>query len=225
MSTPRSVIVKATVMVALLLFSVYAYVGGQENSTDPDASLHIQRVGATTANTVNWLAYLLVGMTPDQSGHLAVLNVDRVIQNTDEEPIELSISCGNGEVALQGDLELDDQSTMSEDSVRLMLDATVPFTQCKGLNGDLALRGTGGVSETDIRVLINLEGTIQTSACSITFDQFSVGLIADATGRLIAPLMGMGTLHADCNGDDLRCSFNQSNLDDPAAFQSNCQVY
>ncbi|NNE47980.1 MAG: hypothetical protein HKN37_15115 [Rhodothermales bacterium] len=91
------------------------------------------------------------------------------------------------------------------------LDIEVSFDGCNGIDGSLALDGSGSFSQSGASFDLILDGTVSRE-CSLTFDRFREGLVADfVTGE--NTLVLDGDYRGSCSGEGFICSFNGVEVD------------
>ncbi|MBT8399672.1 MAG: hypothetical protein KJO98_04285 [Rhodothermia bacterium] len=125
-----------------------------------------------------------------------------------------------------GSFDVSGSSSASQSS--FSVDVSIDFNDCNGLNGSLAIDGSGAFSETAVSLDIFFDGAISGDQCSLSFDRFRETLDSDfQTGNTILTLDG--NYRGACSQQEFTCSFNDvvvdtSSEDDVALVQRYCSL-
>jgi hypothetical protein len=121
-----------------------------------------------------------------------------------QEPVTRTLACERGSVSFTGTADAADQA--------FTLAGTITFTDCVGITGNLSLDSAGSVghshltSASDMEIDMELNGTLHTDGCALTFAPLLVNGAASQSGNLLAGTFLSGTVHAACADEHLVCT-------------------
>ena len=227
MSTARNPWAMSWVLICLTALGLMVGCDGDGiNSNFAMAPTSTQKVMAGITDTIDWVSELMIGdgtaMTTDASPTLGLLRMGPPNLARQQGDVELSLPCMSGSVTLGGNIDTTHVDRPDTSKIPFILSASVNFTQCDGRGGTLTLASEGSVEEDSIVYLMALNGTVQADTCSITLDQLTVKIEANASGLLTAPFTVNGTTKASCEKVPVSCVLNNMDIDDFETFESSC---
>ncbi len=94
----------------------------------------------------------------------------------------------------------------------LSFDLDVTFEGCNGIDGALAVSGSGSVAQNQATFNLLLNGSVS-DGCTIDFNDFSEQVTTNTLNRT-ATLMLDGTIGATCEGQSFTCTMNDMQIDE-----------
>ena len=98
------------------------------------------------------------------------------------------------------------------------LDVQIDFDGCNGIDGSLDVGGSGSFSSSAVMFDLVLDGTVS-GQCSLTFDDFHEGIVADFTTEETILTLD-GNYRGACSGEGFTCSFDDVEIDADSAPSS-----
>jgi hypothetical protein len=94
----------------------------------------------------------------------------------------------------------------------LTFDLDVTFEGCNGIDGTLAVTGSGSIAQNQSTFDLLLNGSVSDD-CTIEFNDFSERVTANTLDRT-ATLTLDGTIGATCDGQSFTCTMNDMQIDE-----------
>ncbi len=190
------------------------------NSTVP---ANIQDVSLRASDVVDRTITLLLdgGMAMShgaiQAAGSSTSTSDLILQQGD---INVTVPCGQGHITVTGNVHVEELDAEN----RVTVSATLTFTNCDGIEGNMLLENEGAVSQSHMTFNMTLDGSIEVEGCTIAFDQFATDTTANGAGLLTAAILATGSIHATCGATRIDCALSDMDLDDWEALGNSCKA-
>ncbi len=189
----------ANLLSLLVVLAMTAYVAGCDSSSELDGEPLSPETAAAMSETVSNLFEVLP---------LALAEVPIAKSLSPSSAGGPAGACPDG-----GSLTVEGTATGGQSSFDI--DVDVDFNDCNGINGSLALAGSGSFTESQVAFDLILDGSVSRE-CSLTFERFHEGIFADFTTGA-ATLTLDGVYRGACSGEGFTCAFNDVEIDANAA--------